>query len=651
MIPSQVLSILSLLGDAQGQSTILLSNAYSSSGSSNVYADKLGRIRTVDGYTRQNSSALTTNTGASAAMVKGLYMFKKTAAGSTTRQLIVVIDDQTNEWEIHYSTDLGATFTFIVDLGAGSINTFPDFALFGDELFITNGVMAPRMWNGTSISSVGATQLGAPTLSDGGPGQLNGSGYKYRLVPIKANKVRKPGSAPSASLDVQNRRITVSWTADADTDVLGYELWRTTGSGLDFFLVIYIDGRTTATYTDTLPDSEIILRPALSVVAAHGDAPPTGAYFCEPHKGRMWWFRTDTFPRRAWWSDPGDADSVYMDRNYVELTDSLTLGDVGTGATGEFEGSIILWCDKSVWRVSGTGRIINNELDWRRTRLDAKTGTVSHRTVVRVPAGSVYSDQEGRLQKTADSSLAYLTPELDIRLLDKDGNDTIISFPKNDTLKSITSASANASFAYDDVARGMFIWHVPVGASVPNTAVAWSYWYGLWFEFSIGVFGSATPAESSSASVVLTGQGATATGALIYKMWTGDNLDGSSITGTMMTKPIYPPVADGGPPDYTREKRLVSALPLFLKDASPTTITLSVLSHDAADGDTPSVSRSITGTSRKFVPVRQTTTGTNPGKHFHGPGFRMKLTSTATSGSWTLQSLLINYQALEGQTR
>lgn len=653
MIEPLSLLVPAFYGDAQSQSSFLLAHAYSSSGSVNLYIDKLGRIRSVDGWLRQNASAKTTDTGASAAMFRALFPYRRIASGSVTRQLLCVLDDATNEQELWYSIDQGATFTLITDFGAGSINTIPDFAQFGSELYIANGVIAPRYWDGTTLVSTGATQLAAPTLADAGAGHLNGAGYKYRLVPILANKQRKPGSVASSALDVQNRRITVSWTADADTNVIGYELYRTTGSGLDYYLVSYIDGRTTATYVgDTLPDVDLITRQALAVVASHGDAPPTGAYFCVPHKRRMFWGRTDTYPLRWWYSDPGDADSVYQDTSFTELVDAGGdgIGDVTTGGTGDFENMIVLWCERSVWTLTGTGAIVGVDRDWRKRRSNAKTGTVWHRTVVRVPTGSTYAQADGTLVKTEKPTLAYLTPEKDIRLFDG-RDDTIISFPKMDTLRTLNMAHAKKSFAYHDSQHQMFVWVFPANAATePSYSVAWNYVYGTWHEWTGTSFGHVVSIESSTETgILLAGEALTATGGFIYKLWTGDTRDGASITYTLMTKPLYPPVAQGGPPDLRFTKRMSTAHLLFEKDAAPTTITVGMLPHDAADGDTPIFTRTITGSSRVRVPLRQTSSGSNPGKYFTGKGFRLKLSSSASTGPWILSALELAYQVLSGQ--
>jgi hypothetical protein len=103
----------------EGIHSIILPDIFSSGGSQNLYIDKYGRAKRILGYDNQNASALTTNTGGSATRVRGLFPYKQTAGGTTTRRLIGAFDDATDEWELHYSNDSGATWTFLYDAGAG----------------------------------------------------------------------------------------------------------------------------------------------------------------------------------------------------------------------------------------------------------------------------------------------------------------------------------------------------------------------------------------------------------------------------------------------------------------------------------------------------------------------------------------------------
>jgi len=640
-----------LLGDSQAQSPFILSQAYSPGGSINLYIDKLGQIRTIDGYTRQNAAAFTTDTGGSAAFVRSLYQFRKIAAGATTRQVLMLLDDGVNEAELHYSTDLGVTKTLITDFGAGSVGTILDFAMFGDQLIITNGVITPRIWDGAALTVAGGTQLAAPTLAASGSGPLDGA-YKYRVIPILANKQRKIASVASASFQISRGAIALAWTADADGTVVGYEIWRTSGTGLDYYFLAYSDGRLVVAYVDNLPDIDLLGREALAVVASHGDAPPVGAYFCVAHKGRMWYLRTDTYPRRLWHSDPGNAASVYLDRSYSELTDAASLGDVIVGGAGDFDGMIVIFLENSIWTISGTGEVVGQRLDWRKRRANAaKTGSVSGRTVVRVPAGSVYLNQEGEPVPVDRNVLAYMTPQKDIRIFDGT-NDRIISYAKTDTLARLNLTHARKSFAYDDLEHQMFVWVFPADNDTePSLSVAWNYAFGTFHEWTGTNFGHVTPAESSSARILLAGDARVATGALLYRLWNGTDQDGADIIATFLSKPLYPPIEENGLPEYSYEKRLANLFLLFAKDATPTSLTVGILSHDAADADAPIISRVINGTSRVKVPGRYPAANARAGKYFTGPGWRIKLTSTADTGPWTLRAIDQMYQVLPGATR
>jgi hypothetical protein len=165
----------------------------------------------------------------------------------------------------------------------------------------------------------------------------------------------------SNTLTVVGKSVSLSWSQDSNVSVDGYEIYRTSGTGSTFYYVATLVGRATVAYTDNISDQTILEN---RVMEEHGDAPPV-AYWCEPHKQRMWWLRTDTYPTRAYWSDPGLADSVYAE-NFLDFSDSETVGDVITGALGNYEGLLVVFTEKAVWTVSGTGASLVISLTGRR---------------------------------------------------------------------------------------------------------------------------------------------------------------------------------------------------------------------------------------------------------------------------------------------
>ena len=271
-IQTQVFTV--FMGTQEGIHSVALPAIYSSSGSRNLWIDKLGRAKKILGYSKQNSSAVTTNTGGSATLIRALRPYRQTGA-SFTRQLLGIFDDGSDEYELWYSTNDGVAWTFIADLGSGSVGSIPDFAQVDNTLFFANGVVAPRAWNGSSLSTAGpASKSPTPTAAvNTSSGQLNGS-YTWKLISVDGSETRTAGSTTSNLIQLQDEQANLSWTADSDTDITGYELYRTTGTGTNFYFVTFIDGRTTASYTDNASDLDVLSNRLLE---EHGDAPPTGS--------------------------------------------------------------------------------------------------------------------------------------------------------------------------------------------------------------------------------------------------------------------------------------------------------------------------------------------------------------------------------------
>lgn len=660
-LPIQTQLFDAFLGTQEGVHSIILPDIFSSGGSKNVYMDKYARVKRILGYIKQNSTAVTTDTGGSTTVCRALYPYRKTSGGSTTRQLIGVFDDGTDEWEIWKSTDDGATWTFVADLGATVVGQIPDFAQQGDTLIITSGKAAPRSWNGTSLVTAGATQSPQPSSSATGTGVLLGN-YKWKLVSVNGSGTRKAGSLASTVLAIQNQQGSLTWTADADTSQVGYELYRTTGTGEVYYFVTFISGRTTVAYTDNTYDVTILEN---RILEESGDAPPT-TYFCEPHKQRMWYFRTDSEPQAGYWSDPGLPDSVLI-TNKLTFSDASTQGDVIVGATGDYEGQLVVWEERSIWTVSGTGEVIGNIEDWTRSRTNAQTGTVHHRTVARIPAGSKYSDQEGQTQITKVSSLAYLTPLNDIRLFDGD-NDIIISHPVKTLLSTLNFTARTKSHCLHDPSRTEVTWFYPSGSSgEPSTAVSWNYKWGVWYQREWAFSCAVEMDTASTASLLLAGSG---TAGRVYQLWSGNAFDGSNFTAQWMTKTLWG-VNEQSQPALSNRKRWRWADFLFETDNS-VTLTLEWLQGNVPDNATAIGSTTFspaTGTILSFDGSTLTSADastvvlsanstldrvqfkTSSGDYLYDRGIRLRIYDAAQAGSWSLESMQLAYQIMPGLKR
>ena len=665
--PIQKQAFTAFLGTQEGIHSVILPSIYSSSGSKNLYIDKFGRARKILGYAKKNSSAVTTHTGSSATMVRHLQAYRKTNTdGTFTRQLIGVFDDGDNEWEIWYSTNNGESWTYIEDLGASSVGAIPDMAQFNNDLFIVNGVAAPRVWNSSSIASAVSTKSpDAGGAVNTAAGQLTGT-YSWKLVSVEADATRHPAGAKSSGIQLQAEQGNVSWTADGDTDVKGYELYRTTGTGAVFYFVTYIDVRTTNAYTDNASDLSIVTNRTLQ---EHGDSPPTGSYLCEPHKQRMWWGRTNTNPRRVFPSDPDDADSIPLD-GYIDFTDAESIGDVLVGLTGNFEGMLVGFLERSIWTVSGSGQIVGDVVDWTRRRSNAQIGCVSGRSVVRIPGGAKYSDEEGNAQKTGQATLAYVTPIGDIRIFDGD-NDIIISQPVKAPLGAFNYAHRTKIHALHDTSRSHVVWFFPgSGETEPTEAVVWNYRWGVWYHWPTMPFASAVSIETSSdAQLLLTGQAAVGTGGYTYTFFSGAGFDGSNINAQWMTKTLYG--VDGNGTEVFETKKRYRWVDILVLLTGGDDITIEAVSGGAADDKAAEVSKTISavdllrsGDGSLILTAEGASVAMNAdllqsivmlkksdGNYMTDTGVRLRISDNSQGSSWALEGMTLAYQSLPGHKR
>jgi hypothetical protein len=644
-----------------------LPDIFSSGGTMNLYIDKYGRAKRVNGYVQQNLTPVL-GTGGQPSRIRNLFHYKQTAGGSITRRLIGVFDDGFSEWSLRYSNDLGVTWTVLGAVGGTLVGAIADFAQFGDDLYITTGKSAPYKLKNITLGLAGATQSPTPSAYGSGIGGLLLGTYHYKVLSISGG-IRQAGSVASNAVTAQDAKLNCSWATDPNTSVTGYELYRTTGTGDVYYFVDYIDGRTVSSvYQDNNADLTILEN---RILEEHGDPPPT-AYFCEPHKQRMWYFKTDAFPTRGWFSDPGQPESVLTTANYLDFSDAETVGDECTGALGNFEGQIVVGTERALWTVGGTGQVIGNVIDWTRTRTNAQTGWVTSRAAARVPAGSKYTDQNGKAQVTNAVTCAYLTPLKDIRLFDGE-NDVIISHPMKTTLGTLSYAARRKSHALQDITRGEIAWFIATGASLePTTAVVWNYRWGVWYERPLwGSMSAACEADSpTQASVLLAGEATISTGGYVYQLWVGNSANGANFRAQWMTKTLYG-VTEQAQPAMSHQKRwrwcdflfetdqnvtlTVEWLPGNTPDnaagfgstrIAPAAVTLVSADGDAivsADSDLVAAAQSSTNARARLV--------NSAGRYLHDTGMRIRIFDNAQAGSWSLEAMNLAYQQLTGLQR
>ncbi len=642
--PLQVSVYTTLLGTDEGTNPVALPEVFSSGGSLNVYIDELGRAKKILGWTVQNSTPIVMNGTGTSAILGWLHAYNTAGA----QHIIASVYNFVGEQQLWVSTDLGVTWTFKYNVGgfAGPAAV----AQYGSTLYIVHGTPAAK-YNGSTIVAVAPTQSPTPTITDSASGQaLNGT-YSYKLVSVEASGLRHSGSLVSNVAQVQNEAIALNWTADADTNVTGYEIYRTTGTGKVFWFVGYIEGRTTTSYTDNTPDRIVLENRALQ---EHGDAPPSSG-FCTVHKDRMWWLRAGTYTR-AYFSDVGLPESVGTN-NFLDFAEyDGRQGDI-TGAIGNFEGRLIVGTQTGIWTVSGTGAVIGGIVDFRKQKTNAQQGWIHQNQVIRVPEGALYRDELGTLHRTEKVTLAYPTFAGDIRIFDGD-NDTVISSAVRSSLSDPRTILASFASTLHDEKRGHIIFFFsPTGAHGQQDAVVWNYRYGVWYvwHFPVRINGAVSVGTGTVGQTLLLGGHDTVGRCL--KFWNGNSFGGSNINAKWMSGPIYGRLGE----DTEGREQSRPALPftkrwrwvdLILETTMGSTLQIKWYKGQVGD-DGDEVAREYVQPSDVALASsqRRIQLKTNDGRFLHDEAVRFSVEDDSTAGSWSLEGFSVGFQVLQGLKR
>ncbi len=505
-------------GESEHSSEIALPTMFAADGSLNIRFPKDGKAESIDGYTKANSSAVTTDTGGSNAKCVGLYYYKSRASGSITRRLLGIFDDGTNEYEIHHSTDDGATWSFLKDLGSGAVGLFPSFVQYENKAFITfGGTIAVQEYNGSAITDAGQSQPAAPSVSAGASTGLTGT-YKYRTASLDSAGLPGPASVPSTPVTLVNQDGSLSSIVNGAG---GTRIWRTLGDGDVYFWLTDVANGTTVLLDST--DDKTLIDTGSEPINV-GDAPQAGLRFCVQHRGRVYYAGTNADPNRIYYGDYGRGDSV-SSVNFERVGEGEQ-GDKITGLFGEYEGRLVIPKEHSVWMLEGDGRSTFNFI-----RTQASTGFISDRAMALVPARAKFIDASGEVQQTSRPVVVGMTPNLDVRMFDG-SSDTIVSWGKKTTFETMSYAVREEAWCIVYPAYNWVLFAIPTATGV-FTYVGWDYSQGTWHEVNhFSTVAAVVVADTASGKVLFGGEATIATGGFVYKMFSGSSAAGSNITNT-----------------------------------------------------------------------------------------------------------------------
>lgn len=653
--PLTVYPLISFLGTEEGLNHVLLPEAYSPSDSINVWADKFGRVKKILGSADINGTAIVTNAASHSVSIINLVNYIPEGSSYTGQKLIALVASQTNgQNELWISTNNGSTWTFLAT-GPSAGNVPYDFAQYRGDLLIARPGNSVQVYDNSSVATAGETQSPTITSAASAAGTNLKGTYQWKLLSM-IGTTRKRGSVASTALALDGEQGSLSWTADADTNVTGYELYRTTGTGGIFYFVTAIDGRTTAAYTDNTADRVILANRALQ---EYGDAPPSGVHYVEIHKERAWYARTSTYPNRAWYADPGRPESVGS-LSYVEVNDADKQISTITGQIGGFEGKHVIWTADSIFTVSGTGAVIEGVPDLYVKKSSAAKGTITHRTVVRIPAGALYRDSMGKVQSTEKVMLAYMSPLGDFRIFDGE-KDWITSH--SITPLNYEPTLGSLFHALHDEQNGLVEWYYwEAGATFTGTVsvVVWNYAVGTWHHWTQPQAACSVTIQTSTNPAYKIGGCNTASGKVRALFSGNDDPAGAGFSARWASNTLWGKLGEATdgievplPAMHLMKRwRWIEAL-MEANDAGDVFIKVYPL-NGISDGTHAALMEKsiVVASDTQYSGKAKIQLKGDDGRYPHSHGLRVVIEDNASTNSpWALEGLVVAYNALGGTKR
>lgn len=572
-------------GEHEGISSFALADRFSPEGSQNMRLAKLGILRSVNGYSKLNAADIVTDTGSSAVKVVGLYHYISRSGGVATRRQVAVVDDGVDEYEIWHSTDGGATWVFLKDMGSGGVGLKPSFGQWENTLEICfGGALTPQEYDGSAVTDSGpATPPAAPTVAVGIAPGITGS-YKYKTAEIAAGGLIGSVSPASDSVTVNGKQVNLTRASEG---VDGYRVYRTTGDGAVFFWHSDHENGSSTPYADSITDRDL-LENSRGNEPNVGVAPIDGLRIVAPHRARVFYAGTNDNPNRLYYSDVGIGNGVGPSA-FLRIGEGEE-GDEITALFPEYEGELLIFKEHSIWRLAGDGR---QTFDLVRTQ--AQKGTISKSAHALVPGGAKYTGANGEVAAIARSAVVYMTED-DVRITDGI-SDTVISWGQQDTFASLAYQYRDQAWVEVYPPYNWVVFAIPT-ADGTYTYCAWDWEHGTWHPLTgyPNAACSALTESASAASVLMIGQAKTATGGEVYQMFTGNDLDGSNMTSTLRTRAM-----DFGDPDMMSVLEALS--PVFEAAASSLVVTINVYKGLASTGASAffTTTTDTTGTNVNYV--------------------------------------------------
>lgn len=470
----------------------------------NWYFDEVGALSTRRGYVKYNSSALP---DIPVRQWRSRVLSKLLVASATgIREVTPSAINLLKSWTT----------------GAGWV----DFKEWLNYVVIAAKDQDVLKYDGTAFTRVGIdAPAGAPSLADGGAGNLNGT-YSYKITFASATQESSPGPV-SANLAVTSRQIQLTnIPTSPQSEVTKRRIYRTGGAVNVYRLVATINDNTTSSYLDNIPDAQT------TTEVVDDQSPPPKSVAMEVFRNRMFYF-PDGEVGTAYYSQVGNFESVpkanqllFRPKDGDPIVSAVT---VGTFYDTAFVGMLLVLKKRSTWIVTGDGTSTNPFVV---TNVSDIIGCVAPGSVVKLELAAIFLSHLG----------VYIFGGRELISISQNSIDSIFNplavAPKENHKRIEPSKYDDACAAYYD--KRYYLSFTEEGETQNSITYVWDKRmynpekgrFGAWTKFDMEprVFG-VLDAPSDKGELLSVGYDK-----YVYKQDTNFNDDGRDITAWFKTK-------------------------------------------------------------------------------------------------------------------
>ena len=282
----------------------------------NFIFTETGILKIRPGYVKYNSYPL-------ANPIYSMYRFYK--SNGTDKYFII-----TSGSSIY--NDTSGTFNALTCNETITANKRFQFAVFNDNLYMTNGTNKPLAWSGTgNVRQMGITAPSAGTAALGSAGLCTDGVHSIRITYYNSTDEVESAHYLIGSVTVSsNKKIELTnLAASADAQVDKIRIYMTDAGGTTYYYVAE-QADTTSTYTINLSDATLTANASYSC-SDHDDPPSDADFICIAGR-RVYLYNNSSNPSRLYWSETNEPESfgdIDTNINYRDI--NLNDGDVGTG--------------------------------------------------------------------------------------------------------------------------------------------------------------------------------------------------------------------------------------------------------------------------------------------------------------------------------